>query len=218
MGDGVSIDSVQSSRDLGVILDSNLTMADHIRIKCRAAAIGIAKIGKLWKFPTDSATERLVHAFVSSHIDYCNSLLFGLPDYHILPLQRIQNSAARLISRTRKFDRITPVLRSLHWLPVSQRIVFKVLLLAYKAKHGQAPSYITDLLSIQNPSSTRLRSSSNAHLRFSPGPRTRTRYGDRAFCVAAPKLWNQLPIELQDSPSPDSFKCSLKFFLFNTPL
>lgn len=218
IGDGTSIGCVQASRDLGVILDKNLTMADHIRSKSRAAAFGISKIGKIRKYLTASATERLVHAFVSSHLDYCNSLFYGLPDSHVLPLQRIQNAAARLITRSRKYDNITPVLRSLHWLPVSQRITFKILILTYKAQHELAPLYITELISPKTQTtSIRLRSSTYAHLQLAPGPRTRTRYGDRAFSVAAPRLWNRLPLEIREAPSLDSFKSSLKTFLFNSP-
>ena len=122
--------------------------------------------------------EPLVHAFTTSHLVYCNSLYINLPQSHIAPLQRIQNSAARLVSRTKKSDHITPVLRSLHWLPVSHRIQFKVLTLAYKVKHGLAPKYISELLIPKKQPTTRvLRSSSTAHLEFNSGPIPRTRYG-----------------------------------------
>ena len=72
------------------------------------------------------STEILIHAFVSSKLDHCNSLLFGLPAYQLAKLQVLQNTAARVVSLTRKYDHITPVLESLHWLPVKSRIVFKV--------------------------------------------------------------------------------------------
>ena len=120
----------KSVRDLGVVLDHQLNLQHHIRNTCRSAAFGICKIGKLRRYLDQSTTERLVHAFVTSHLDYCNSLYINLPQTHIAPLQRIQNSAARLIPRAKKADRITPVLRSLHWLPLVQRIQFKVLIFA----------------------------------------------------------------------------------------
>ena len=91
-----------------------------------------------------------------------------MEDLHI---QRIQNSTARLVSRTKKSDHITPVLHSLHWLPVSQRIQFKVLTLAYKVKHGLAPKYISELLiPKKQPTTGVLQSSSTAHLEFNSSP------------------------------------------------
>ena len=89
------------------------------------------------------STEILIHAFVSSKLDHCNSLLYGLPAYQLAKLQVLQNTAARVVSLTRKYDHITPVLESLHWLPVKFRIVFKVLLLVYKALNGMAPPYLS---------------------------------------------------------------------------
>ena len=105
----------------------------------------------------------------------------------------MQNTAAGLITKSRKHEHITPILNSLHWLPVVNRIKFKILLLVFKIKHGFAPTYLSDLLQPMIPSRS-LRSSKHAHLQYTPGPRTYTRYGDRAFSVAAPKLWNNLPI------------------------
>ena len=84
--------------------------------------------------------------FVTSKLDNCNSLLAGLPQYLLDKVQRVQNAAARLVSCTRKYDRISPVLKELHWLPVKQRIVFKILLLTYKALNALAPRYISDFL------------------------------------------------------------------------
>ena len=103
----------------------------------------------------------VAHAFISSRIEYCNSLLIGISDASVGQLQRIKNCTARLITNTRKYDHIRPVLRRLHWLPVKQRIIFKILLLTFKAVHGLAPSYICELVEIKQPT-RELRSSSQS--------------------------------------------------------
>ena len=124
-----SLITFETVRDLGIILDKHLTLTYRKRLQ-------ICIFGHLhnWKDQAidKASTERLVNAFVSSHLDYCNSLLARLPISHISPLQRIQDSAARLITLSRKYDHISPVLRSLHWLPVHSRITFKIILLSYK--------------------------------------------------------------------------------------
>ena len=190
-------------------------MKQHIRNICRSAAYGIYKIGKLRKYLNQNATERLVHAFVSSRIDCNNSLLYGLPASDVAPLQRIQNAAARLVTLTKRHEHITPVLHQLHWLPVSSRIIFKILLLAYKTKHGLSPQYLTELISDYKPASTMSLRSSN-HCLLNPGPRTKTLYyGDRSFAVAAPYLWNRLPLTVRSAASLSIFKKKLKTHLFN---
>ena len=213
-GDG-SLKGSEYVRDLGVLIDKNLTFQQHIKNVCKSASFGIFKIGKIRKLLDRPTTAKLTHAFVSSHLDYCNSIFSGLPQSSLLPLQRIQNTAARLVTLSRKFEHITPILRSLHWLPIHHRITFKVLLLTYKILHGQAPKYLSDLISLRSSSSLRpLRSSSTLQLTL--GPRTVTKYGDRAFSVNAPILWNKLPAHYHNIHSLDQFKSLLKTHLFNS--
>ena len=127
-----------------------------------------------------------------ARLDYCNGVLYGLPDKALNSLQYVHNSAARVLTRTKPWEHITPILARLHWLPVKSRITFKILLLTYKSHHGLAPQYLSDLLN-QHAPRRRLRSSASGRL-ATPQSDLRT-FGDRAFSVAAPTLWNSLPKE-----------------------
>ena len=155
--------------------------------------------------------EKLVNATITSRLDYCNSLMFGIPKDLMSQLQKRQNHAARVITQWRKYDHITPVLVDLHWLPVKQRIDFKILLLTYKALNGLAPAYIRELLTPYIPART-LRSMDNNLLE---PPKCRLEYfGKRSFAAAAPVLWNDLPLHIKQSPSVDIFKSRIKTRLF----
>ena len=127
-------------------------------------------------------------------------------------LQRIQNTAARLVTRTKKYDHITEILSSLHWLSIRQRIAFKINLLTYKTLNGLAPPYLTDLITPYSPCRT-LRSSSK-NLVKPPSRRPRTAYGRRSFSEAAYTEWNKLPQHVKTASSVESFKARLKTFLF----
>ena len=200
-----------SARDLGIILDSELSMKGQISAMCQSSFYHLRNISRIRKYLTRSATETLVHALISSRLDYGNSLLYGIPKFLVKRLQAVQNAAARVIARCSRYDRVTPLLAELHWLPVSSRIIFKVLLLTYKALHGLAPSYIRDLLHLYVPSRS-LRSSDDVLLQI---PRSRlVSCGDRAFAFSAPRLWNNLPRELRLCDSLAGFKSSLKTFLY----
>ena len=133
---------------------------------------------------TVSSTKALVHAFVTCRLDNCNYLLYGLPKHLVHRLQLAQNCAARLILCGRKHDHVTPLLRELHWLPVEQRIICKILFFTFKALNNLCPSYISDLLETYKP--TRSLRSSSRNLLVIPRSKLKS-YGDRAFSVSAPK-------------------------------
>ena len=136
-----------------------MRMNVHIGKICSKAFRGLYNRRQIRKFLTVQSTKTLIHAFVSSHLDYCNALLFALPKYQLDRLQKVQNAAARVIFQIAKFDHITPALIDLHWLPVTFRVQFKLLLFVYKSLHSQSPSYIKDLLSLTPATNCALRSS-----------------------------------------------------------
>ena len=151
------------------------------------------------------STERLVHAFITSRLDYCNGLLYGAPEYQIKKLQRVMNASARLVYCAPKYCHVTPLLRELHWLPVRLRVDFKILLVTFKILHSVAPSYLKDLVSVlpvyycygvvgNVTPRYQLRRNNNGILLERPRLRTKKTLGDRALSMAAPFLWNSLPL------------------------
>ena len=139
--------------------------------------------------------------------------MYGLPAYQIAKLQRVQNSAARLVYMVPKFVHISPFLKELHWLPVKYRIEFKILILTFQAIYGLAPEYLCDLIQIRELPNYNLRRSNEIFLTV-PSHESPNSIGDRAFKFAAPKLWNRLPKEIRHLDSLDNFKKQLKTYLF----
>jgi len=185
-----------SVKNLGGIFDQCINMHKHVTSLCRAAYYHLKNIHYLKAFLTQKSLVTAVHAFVTSRIYYCNSLLYGLPDYSIN--QRIQNSAARIVTNTRKYDHITPILQNLHWLPVRQRIHFKILLITYQSINDMAPEYLCKPVSIRK-SPEKLRSSSQILLQV---PVSRLKLcGDCAFSVSTPTLWNRLSANIKKASS-----------------
>ena len=171
----------------------------------------ICGIAKIRRYLSHDTAKTIVHAYITSRLDNCSALYYGLPKYLIDRLQLVQNSAARLVIASREHDHITPILRRLHWLPVRYRVILKILLLTYKALNGQTPSDIKDLLKYRN--SGRVLRSSNKHLLDEPVAKLKT-YCDRAYAVAAPKLWNKLPLDIRLPSSVTVFKTKLRTYLF----
>ena len=205
------IDPANAVRNLGAYFTSHMDMERHVNVVCKSAYFQLRKISRIRKFLTKDATRTLVNSLVTSKLDYCNSLLFGIPNSTVSKLQRVQNTAARIITKTSRHDHITPVLKELHWLPVCERIKYKILVYTFKALHNQCPQYIKDLLTVYIPARN-LRSSNALMLEV---PRTKTvTFGSRSFSNAAPSLWNALPVAVRSAASLNSFKKALKTHLF----
>ena len=205
-----TINTTQSVRNLGVIFDHLLNMNEHINSVTRIANMYMYNLARIRNYLTTSAAQTLVHAAITSRLDYANSLLYGLPKGRIKNLQKIQNNAARLITKTPRREHITPVLNHLHWLPVNKRINYKIILLTFKAIHGLSPTYLEHMIELYRPK-RKLRSLQQ--LKLQP-PLFKTKYGDRSFRASSAVLWNRLPEEIQNISTLPRFRKALKTFLF----
>ena len=198
-------------RSLGVIFDSALSFSKHIDYITKSCNFYIRNLGQIRQFLSKKACEKLVVALVTSRLDYCNS--YGLSQTHMLRLQCVQNTAARLICRIKKFDHISTSLQSLHWLPVVFRPRFKLLCIVFRALRGVGPLYLQELICPYRP--TRSLRSESKNLLYVPACRTAT-YGNRLFTVETAILWNDLPQEVRDAENLTSFKRLLKIHFFNS--
>jgi len=148
---------------------------------------------------TTYANKGIIHAFVSSRLDYCNSLLVWVADCVIQKLQRVQNAVARMTG-THKCNHVTLILRELHWLPIAQRIQYKIVMLVNKYLRGLAPPYLAELSRTSTPAVIRLRKTrcaTDSHSHWS-----------QELCCFGPETWNSLPAELRlSTPSDHVWKC-----------
>ena len=209
---GSIIPAVNSTKILGVTLDAKMTLDNHISNTCKATYMHIRRINSIRKYLSTHAVKTLVQSLVISRLDYCNSIYTGLALKSIHKLQLAQNAAARCITRTPRRDHMTPVLRELHWLPMSKRCQFKTLMLTYKSLHENAPSYICELLNWYTPRRS-LRSASTTSL--VPNRNKTVKYSKRLLDTAAANLWNGLPSDLKTAANISCFKGLLKTYLFN---
>ena len=182
-----------------------MTLVEHVTTICKTCFLQLSNIAKIRDSLSQKDTEILVHEFISSKLDSCNSLLYGLPQSLIDRLQAVQNCATLLVNRSRKHDHIMPILKQLHWLPMYSCIKYKI----FKALHGLAPSYITEILQPYKPSRS-LQSSCKGLLTV-PSEILK-KYGCRSFSFAAPTIWNSLSEPIRNHDEMSKFKTSVKTF------
>ena len=205
---GSSVVQLQSCvNNLGVIFDQKLSMKDHVDKVYRSAFYYLRQLRVIRKSLTTKACEALVHAFVSSRLDYCNCLLYGIGETLLSRLQSVLRAAARLVLRKLKYDSISADIRDrLHWLPVKQRIEFKICVLVFKCRLNEAPVYLSEMLhAVQCP--TRYNLWSDTRLNYDIPRCSSVRSGPRSFAVSGPTLWNSLP---KECVSLSVFKTGLK--------
>ena len=201
-------------RDLGVHLDDELTMKQHVAKVAASCFYHLRRLRQIRRRVGTEVTTQLVLAFVTSRLDYCNSVLAGLPQVTLEPLQRVQNAAARLILDLNLWDHVTPGLRQLHWLPIRWRIQYKLCSIMQSIHAGKSPVYMTECVRTVADSASRsgLRSANSS---LYATPRLRTKFGERAFSYAGPSAWNSLPAEIRDDTDFSAFRSKLKTHFFN---
>ena len=207
---GVKTNPTISARNLGVIFDKNFTFRSHISVVCNSCLHHMWDLWRIRRHLDLDSAKLLATALMSSRLDYCNSLLYGIADFDLTRLQRVQNQLARLVTKSPPFTRSIPLLRSLHWLPVRFRILFKINLLTYKTLRGKQPVYLYSMLAASIPSRS-LRSNNDNNLSV---PRVKTNTGAGGFHSCAPSLWNNL-MSVHSASSVATFKKYVKTHLFD---
>ena len=200
-------------KNLGVLFQSDLSLNDHISAirPIKSCYHHIRDIRRIRSSLTKQSALILANALVHSRLDYCNSLLFGLPKKSIQRLQKVQNCLARIVSGASFRDHTTPILKSLHWLPIPSRIDFKICLLTHRIISTKQPSYLASLLS-ERKNCRNVRSSSFDPLNIQYFKHVTMGY--RSFSYAAPHLWNSLPETIRSTSDHSSFRSQLKTHFF----
>ena len=203
----------ETIRNLGVIFDHRMSMSHHISHICSTVTFYLRNIARIRRFIDQSACHNDVRSLVLSCIDYCNGLLSSIPSTQLDRVQRLQNWAAQLVFQVSRDHPSQPLLNSLHWLPLKQRIIFKLLLFVYKILNNQAPKYLDTCLNLYTPTRSLRSSSDPLRLTYSV---TSTLAGDRTFTVSASEYWNDLPLTVRQSSSVSVFRKALKTHLFKS--
>ena len=209
----VAVEPVYYVRDLGVILDSELSMRVHISKISLTSFFHLHRLRKLRPLIDTASAQRLASAFILSRVDYCNAMLARLPTSILAPLQRVLNAAAHFVAGATSRTHVSGIMKSLHWLPIAYRIRFKLCVLMHSVHNGTSPSYLTDTTTPISslPGHHQLRSAMMTEYDI---PRIRTKFGDKAFSVAEPREWNALPADIRNITDLSSFKRAIKTHFF----
>ena len=193
-------------------MDSELSMKHHVNKIASSCFYHIRRLRQIRHHVSREVLKQLVTSLVLSRLDYCNAILASLPASTLMPPQRAQNAAARLVIGLGRRFSITAALRGLHWLPVKHRISFKVATLMHQALRRRCPAYFADLVAfISTDCQRQLRSTTTSAAAIQ---RTRTQFGRLAFSVCGPDVWNSLPPSVRTVDSNSSFRRALKTHLF----
>jgi hypothetical protein len=197
---------VERAKNLGVLFDDVLSFEAQINKVVSACFGWIRSLSRIKYFLDQKELSTLVSSLIFSTLDYCNALYYGLTSESIKKLQRVQNSAARLVFKVNRFDHVNidELFKELHWLKVRERIVFKMILIVHKCVNDAAPEDMKDLFRFARSDRTKRLDTK----------RCESAMGERALSVAGPKLWNALPLCMRLETCTETFKKNLKTFLF----
>ena len=192
---GAKIISSATLKSLGVTLDQSLTFDQHVQDVVKASNFHIRALRHIRPMLDREVANTIACSIVSTRLDYCNSLLYGTKVSNIKKLQRIQNSLARVVACSNLRDHITPVLKELNWLPIKQRIKYKVALVTHKVLATGQPPYLAEFMSAYKPRKPGLRSANKCQLTIPTGLGTTA--GQRTFTSAAEDVWKKLPLHIR---------------------
>ena len=199
-------------KDLGVFIDCNISFDNHVSFLRKCCYSELRRISTIRPFISEKSAAQLAISLVMSKLDYCNCLFFEMTNENFYKLQLLQNHAARLVKRANKKSSATLLLKDLHWLPIKQRVLYKISIIVFKCLNcNDFPSYLKDLISVYKPS--RSLRSADKFLLVKPFKKLKT-FGQRSFHFSAPTVWNSLPFELRSCSSLDIFKKRLKTHFF----
>ena len=199
--------------NLGYWMDPSLKNHSHINKTVQSLYLLIKGIAGICPFLMLESCRLIINGFITSKLDYCNSLLAGTSNYQLRKLQAVQNMSCRIICTLQKCDNISSQIRDLHWLKVKEQITFKIAVFMFLCIRDQAPVYLTSLLPCIKISHRTLKSSTSNHV-------------DRAYCkhlqakagtyqYIGPTIWNNLPVTRRTEKKLDMFKSKLKTYLFD---
>lgn len=207
---GTNVKRARKIKSLGVWFDDSVSMKDHISDKIRIAMCNLINIRTIRPFLSIKACKTVVQNLVLNHLDYCNSLLFNLPECEIKRLQWVQNAAAKLVLGVSRYHSSRDALKKLHWLPIRARIDFKIAVLVFQCLHNDAPSYLQDLLTVKSSGrSLRSTGQDSAPTLDIPLHRHSTLL-DRSFAFSGPTVWNSIPANIRKIKNITSFRNHLK--------
>ena len=201
-------------KNLGITIDQTLNFTQYTIDLSKSINRTLHTTRLIIPSITTELSTLLATSLILPRLDYCNSILHRIPKNSLIPLNRLLNSTARTVYRIPKYSRnhITPYLKSLHWLPITQRIQYKTLLISYQVIHHNHPDYLTDIL-IENNTS-RLQRKINKYKLLIHNLKHISHKQERAFSISAPKLWNNIPYKIREITSTPLFKRKLKTHLF----
>ena len=203
---GQCVRFVNCAKNLGVLVDENLSMTDQVNKVVSSSFSTIRLLSRIKYFLSSDQLNTMVCSLIFSKLDYCNVLYYGLNNDIIAKMQRVQNTAARLVMKVNAYDKVNldKLFKHLHWLKIRERIVYKVLLIVHKCVHNMAPVALRGLFrGVQSDRTKKL-----------DVQKCQGSMGDRAISVCGPKLWNALPKGMRVQTCSDEFKKSLKTLLF----